>query len=320
MSGVRALLLCAIAAGAPTAWSSDAQPIATRNHRPMSLIFLRMPFAGEPLGVKERRLELDLTLANDFRRRLEVDEDSEVDRLGVTYRWGLGRSREVWVDGALLSRSGGFLDPIIDAWHRAVLGWSDRARITTERGRSVVALEGEYSFGSATGVGDVTVGITQRLGPRFAVSAAVKLPTGDAGRLLGSGAVDAGVSVEGWTPLGRGWSLYGQIGLIAQGNATRVSGSRSLVDQEAMALVWAKNSKDTWIAQWQSERSPTVTGVSAVDATHRLITFGYRRKLSEYATLELFFSEDRDLFNGRFPEGANIGPDFTAGARYTWKF
>lgn len=303
-----------------SAQASDAQPIQTRNHRPISLLFLRMPFAGEPLGRQERRFGLDLTVANDFRRRFTVDEDSEVDRLGISYRQGLGEDREFWAEGALISRSGGFLDPIIDAWHRMVLGWADRARISTERGRSIVALEDEYAFGSARGIGDVTVGFTQRLGARFAVSAAVKLPTGDASRLLGSGGVDVGVSVEGWRPLGCGWSLHGQIGLVAQGKATRVTGSRSLVDQEAIALVWSKNTRDTWIVQWQSERSPTVTGVSAVDASHRLVTFGYRRKLTEHASLELFFSEDRDLFNGRFPEGANVGPDFTAGARYTWKF
>jgi hypothetical protein len=282
-------------------------------------MFLRMPLAQWPVGTKGE-WSADLTIANDLRRLGPLDEDAEIDRLAFTRRWSLDEKRDAWIEVPVLSRGSGFLDEIIDWWHRNVLRWTDPARDFTPHRRSVIALDGEYSFGSASGLGDVTLGATQSLGPRAAVSAAVKVPTGNPARLLGSGAFDVGVSIDYRAPIARRWTVHAQVGLVAQGTATRLPGTRGLVDQEALALIYAPNSRDSWIAQWQSERSPIVTGVAGADATHRLITFGYRRRLSERETLELFFSEDRDLFNGSFPEGANVGPDFTGGIRYRVRF
>lgn len=284
-------------------------------------MFLRMPLGRWPVGREAKgEWSVDLTIANDLRRIGVLDEDAEIDRLSLGRRWSLGVDREVWLEVPILSRGSGFLDEIIDWWHRNVLRWTDSARDFTPHRRSVIALDGEYSFGSASGLGDVTIGATQAFGPRLSASAALKIPSGDPSRLLGSGAFDVGFSVDYRAPIARRWSLHTQIGLVAQGTATRLPGTRGLVDQEAVAVIYAPNSRDTWIAQWQGERSPIVTGVPGADATHRLITFGYRRRLSAHETLELFFSEDRDLFNGAFPEGANVGPDFTGGIRYRVRF
>ncbi|HRI43480.1 MAG TPA: DUF3187 family protein [Fimbriimonadaceae bacterium] len=296
-------------------------PIQTRNHRAISLMFLRMPLGRLPDSTQAKgEWSIDLTIANDLRRIGFLDEDAELDRISIGRRWSLGADREVWLEVPILARGSGFLDELIDWWHRNVLRWTDPARDFTPPRRSTIALAGEYSFGSASGLGDVTIGATQAFGPRLSASAALKLPTGDPSRLLGSGSFDAGLSVDYRAPIVRRWSLHAQVGLVAQGAATRLPSTRGLVDQEALAVIYARNSRDTWIFQWQSERSPIVTGVSGADATHRLITIGYRRRLSDRETLELFFSEDRDLFNGAFPEGANIGPDFTGGIRYRVRF
>ena len=63
-----------------------------------------------------------------------------------------------------------------------------------------------------------------------------------------------------------------------------------------------------------------MTGVAGSDATHRHLTFGYRRYLGKSEDLELYFNEDRDVFNGKFPEGANIAPDFSIGIAWTRHF
>jgi hypothetical protein len=99
-----------------------------------------------------------------------------------------------------------------------------------------------------------------------------------------------------------------------------LQGARGIVHQEGLALTWQPNMRDVFVAQWQGEASALSTGVAGSDATHRLITFGYRRRLSASQSVEGVFSEDRDLFSGTFPEGANIGPDFTAGLRWTVRF
>jgi len=279
-----------------------------------------MPLQPPPGDPSKGEWSLDLTVANDLRRLGILDEDAEVDRLSIGRSWGIGSDRRIWVEIPILSRGSGFLDEIIDWWHRNVLRWTDPARDFTPHRRSIIALGDEYSFGSGSGLGDITVGATKSFGDRVSASFALKVPTGNPSRLLGSGAFDAGVSIDYRAPISRRWSVHAQVGLVAQGTATRLPGTRGLVDQEALALVYSPNSRDTWIAQWQSERSPIVTGVPGADATHRLITIGYRRKLSDREYIELYFSEDRDLFNGAFPEGANVGPDFTGGIRYRWSF
>ena len=108
--------------------------------------------------------------------------------------------------------------------------------------------------------------------------------------------------------------------MILQGAAPELEGERTLVHQEALALIYQPNSRDEWVLQWQGESSAVETGVSGSDATHRLVTFGYQRRLGTREFLQLYFSEDRDLFNGTWPEGANIGPDFTIGARWSRAF
>lgn len=310
----------AVAAALQPRLPIQPMPIQTRNHRAIALAFLRMPLAGPALGKGERAWEVGLTTANDFRSRPGMFEDAEIDRLEVLYRMGWQKNRELWFSGALLNRGGGFLDPIIDWWHRNILGWTDKIRDITPYGGSTILLDGEYQFGSAAGLGDVTVGLTQTLNPRLSASVALKLPTGDAARLMGSGAPDLGVSVDYRFPIARKFSGHAQVGVVLQGKATRLPATRSLIDQECLALIYTPNSRDSWIVQWQSERAPITTGARGADASHRLVTFGFRRQMSARETIELYFSEDRDLFNGKWPEGANVGPDFTAGVRYGWKF
>lgn len=296
----------------------DFGPLATRNHRASALPFLRF----EPrYGVLGSGVEdaLSLAVANDFRRAskgaLQVEEDGETTRIAWVRRNALGDGTEWGWELPVLSRGGGFLDPVIDWWHANVLHWSNPERDATPFGRSEVRLPGSPQFGSAAGLGDVSVFGARSIGPNVVLRCALKLPTGDASRLLGSGGVDAGAMVDARRPLGRGWTGYAGVGFVAQSPASQLDGTRGWADQEYLALVYRPNRKDEWIVQWQSERAPLSTGVPASDATHRLVSFAFRRRVAADRTLELYFSEDRDLFSGRFPEAANIGPDITIGIR-----
>jgi hypothetical protein len=303
--------------------AQDFGPIATRNHRSLSLPFLRIAPRSGVLNLGESRLGFGWTVANEFRGLPEkgpyaVFEDQETSRFDLSFRRGLAGGREWSVEVPVIVRGGGFLDPVISWWHKNVLGWSDPGRAATPDGRCEVTVPGAH-FGSAWGLGDVSAAFSQRLSGNLVGTASLKLPTGNARQLLGSGAVDAGVALDWNTPLGSRWTLFAQGGLIVQGKATELPNSRDLVHQELVGFMYKPNSRDAWIAQWQGEASSTETGVPGSDATHRLLTFGYQRRLSSTHFLEMFFSEDRDVFNGRFPEGANLGPDFTAGLRLTVK-
>lgn len=321
---MRSLPLVVLALTASISTAQDLGPIATRNHRAISLPFLRFEPRPNLLGSGERLWEASWTSANDFRLLSQgsrsVTEDHEVQRLGITYRQGLKNGLEWSIELPWISRGGGFQDPIIDWWHANVLHWSDPQRDSTRFGRSVVQVPGSSFNGSTDGIGDISIYLAKPLTKGVVGSVGLKLPTGNAQNLLGSGAFDAGAYVQAQVQIARKLRLHAQLGLVAQGKATELDDSRALVHQEGFALVWQPNSRDAWIAQWQGEASATETGVPGSDATHRLITIGYKRKLSAKQQLDLFFSEDRDVFNGKFPEGANVGPDFTVGIRFGLKF
>ena len=296
-------------------------PMDTRNHRALSLLFLRFSPAQEALPPGSEQWTFIYTNANDFRvlpgiGNPVLQEDYEISRLLIGFRTSPSRGTEWYFELPLVARGGGFMDSIIIWWHAHVLGWSRGARELFPEGRSKLSRAGRYDEGSAFGLGDATAGYRRDLPGGLVLRAAAELPFGNSGELLGSGSADLGFSLDVSRPLGKQWTVAVQAAVVLQGDGGRLDGVRGLVDQESLAVIWSPNSKDQWVAQWQSERAPVETGVSGADATHRLITFGYRRRMSASETLELFFSEDRDLFRGRAPLLANVGPDFTFGVIY----
>ena len=302
--------------------AQDFGPIETRNLRSLSVPFLRIDPRTPVLGKGERSLSVGLQAANDMRRLGggAVSEDYEIDRLLLRYRMGMSGGWDVTFDLPFLTRGGGILDPFIEAWHDIVLGGIP-GNIRTDQpfGRSYVRVPGA-SFGSASGIGDVSMAATKAIDGRTMATVAVKLPTGNGRQILGSGNFDAGLAVQHRVPLGGRFDLYAQLGVIGQGEATDLPSARGLVHQEALALGWRATSRDHWVFQWQSEASATQTGVGGSDASHRLLSLAWQRRISSGQTLEVFFSEDGDWINYRAPELVNIGPDFTAGIRWVRRF
>ncbi|MCX7800530.1 MAG: DUF3187 family protein [Fimbriimonadales bacterium] len=297
------------------AQAASQELVPTRNHRGVSLAFYRWTPLGVGPSPGESRWSVGWTEANEFREAGDHLEDCETTRLALEFRRGLEGGWQFAAEIPLLARHGGFLDGVIDWWHAAVLGWSDPARDAAPLGRAVVRGPALGSFASAEGVGDASVRAARELG-RWRLGAALKLPTGDAAGLLGSGGFDLCVAAEAGWELSRTWSLEAYAAWVAQGSPTRLRRARDGALQAGFGLVWKPNSRDRWIAQWQHEDSALRTGVAPLDAPHRLVTFGYRRLLGGGRSVEAFFTEDRDLFNGAWPEGANTGPDFAIGLRY----
>lgn len=297
-----------LALAASCAWAQG--PIDTRNHEAASLAFLRLEPRGELLAPSERTLGFDFSSANLLRFQGGYREDQETERLGVRYRMGVARG-EWSVEVPFLSRGGGFQDPLISAYHD-LIGISN-FRGTVPFGLEEERIPGSGSFGSDTGLGDVTVAYSRALGRQAFVSYAVKLPTGNAGGLLGSGGVDLGVSLYDRWKLGRHFALFGQLGGVFQGHAARLDHARSLVDQEALALEYRPNSRDGYVFQWQSEPSALITGVQTFDGPHRQLSLGWSRRLSGKDSVQVYFNEDGDFLNFRVPQLVNVAPDFTFG-------
>lgn len=321
VSGVRLVFVALPAllfALPPLAFSQTVDPIATRNHRALSLAFLRLQPRGLLLTERSTELAFGWTLANDLRLARSpgsptIEEDYEVSRLGVTVRRGLSPALEGFLEASLIERGGGSLDAVIDWWHRNVLFWTDPLRDESPRGRSLIALPDGSRFGSAAGLGDITAGLSGRFRDDWLWTFAMKIPTGNATALLGSGGWDVGIALQRATSWGDRWSWGTQFGAVWQGPAKALRDSRRWVDQEALWLGYRYNSRTDLILQWQSEASALRSGIPASDAAHRLVTFGYRRRIADGQWLDVFISEDRDLPSGAIPEIANTGPDFTIG-------
>jgi len=239
--------------------AQDFGLVQTRNHRALSLAFLRFEPRPSLLGPGEQRWDFSITSANDF-RFLDttggiVEEDYEVQRLVLAFRDGLRNGMEWSIEVPYLSRGGGFQDPIIDWWHANVLHWNDNLRDSTRFGRSISQIPGASFKGSADGLGDISLFLSKPLAKGLVGSVGFKIPTGNANNLLGSGAIDAGIYLQGRLPIARKLALHAQAGLVAQGDAKEIPDSRPLVHQEGIGLVWQPNSRDAWIAQWQGESS-----------------------------------------------------------------
>ncbi len=309
---------CLTAIAILTASVSLAQadgPIQTRNGRSFSLLFLRFAPSAQVLETNQNEFSAGWLCANDYRSYFGVLEDQETSRFELSYRKGLKDGWEMQVEVPYLIRSGGFLDPIIDWWHKSILGLEPPGRSSVPFGHCLVSLPG-YTFHSANGLGDTTVRLAKKLGPNAVGAVGIKAPTGNDGGLLGSGAFDIGASVTGNYAIGMRLKAYAQLAYVVQGKATAVPGTRSNILQESLALEWNRNSRDSWILQWQGEDSAIRTGNPVSDSQHRILSLGYRRKLTPNRWIELHFSEDGDFLDYNVPAIANVGPDFTIGARY----
>ncbi len=304
----------------------DLGPIETRNGRVVCLPFLRFSPSAGFLTEGQQQFDASIQIINDVRRNPKdlqqpstLEEDQETQRLAFRYRKGLKDGLEASVEVPLLFRNGGFMDPIINWYHFAVLGPQNRVRDFLPFGRSFVRIPGVGDFGSAGGIGDITLALRKQVSPRFSIGGALKLPTGSASELLGSGAFDFGVNAEYQTMIGRKWQLNASLGAVLQGKPTVLKQARSLVDQESLAITYRKNSRDAFVAQYQNEASPTVVGWVGNDDRHVMLTFGYERRISDDQRLDFYFSEDHDLLPGA-KELVNIAPDFTIGIRWSRRF
>lgn len=296
-------------------------PLEVRNLRSLSLPFLRLDPRRPVLATGEKTITLDFTAANElnYLGNGEIREDYEMDRLLVRTRRGIGRGWDVTVDASLLSRGGGFLDPIVKAWHDHVLAGLNPYRTDAPFGRNYIVLP-DARFGAATGIGDISFAATKRLGAHSMVTVAAKLPTGNAGQAVGSGGADVATAFQTQVPLMRKLDLHLQAGVVVQSPSSSLSHARGLVHQAAFALTYRANSRDQWVMQLQSEDSATVTGVTASDTGHRIFSAGFQRRIDSRSWLELVFCENQDWPNWPIPRLANQGPDFTAGIKLTRKF
>ncbi|RYG35545.1 DUF3187 family protein [bacterium] len=311
-------LLLPVLAGAQTG------PLEIRNGRFLNLPFLRPAPRGSVLLRGQKEWGIQFSLINDVRTAygsdsvLRVSEDAEVAMLNLRYRQGLGNGLDATLEIPLLSRGGGVLDGFLDGYHR-LLGLQGGARRGLAYGRSEIDVN-DRRFGSATGIGDTTAALSWQATPRLVTRASVKLPTGDANRLFGSGRTDVAADAIYRLPMGPRMDLWGQLGAVHQGGSKALPGAIDWSHVASLTLEIRANTRDTYFGLWQSEDAALGTGAAMSDETHRVVSLGYRRRMSNSSSLEAWFMEDGDFLNYKAKWFSNLGPDVVFGLGLRYRF
>ncbi len=319
--------LCLLAAGTAAAQQSAPLygPIEARNLRSLQMPFFRFTLHGSTLVKGEREFQFVWNESNDFRvirnqQHQEVlREDQETTRFTLSKREGLGHGVEIGIDVPIEFRGGGFMDPLINWWHNNLIHSPHPDRDATPTGQNGIRYPGGEFSGNQFGLGDVSLTVSKQFNHRFRGNLGFKVPTGDPGRFLGSGAPDAGVSFDYSAAINGNWTLQLMGGVIGQGKGT-LRGARGIAHQEAAVLIWHPNSKNSFVGQWVSESAAIQTGIPTSDATHRTLMFAWQHRIAARTRLDLYFMEDRDFLAGAMPEVANIAPDFGIGIALKFRF
>ena len=198
------LFLLVLLGMAGVAGAADLTPLATRNQSPLVQIY-GLPAAAPATVLAPRQSAVSLT-EDVASNNIEVDGpneslllDGETYRTTLRLRHGLPGGGEIGLAIPYIVQTGGFLDGFIIDWHNT-FGLPQGGRNEEPRNRLLY----RYQRGNSTpllldsraaGLGDIVLTGGWQLpassqSNTFALRASLKLPTGDADKLLGSGSTD----------------------------------------------------------------------------------------------------------------------------------
>lgn len=152
-----------------------------------------------------------------------VDLDGEVAHGALRLRRGVGKEMDVEVELGLTFATQGFLDKLIESWHR-LLGLPNGGRGFVEDGRysmraNQIGIDAYELEGNRLALSDVALVVTRELAREdehpFALAwrAGVELPLGDDEAGFGNGGIDWGTGLVAERTRGR-WSVFFGTGLV----------------------------------------------------------------------------------------------------------
>ena len=238
--------------------ASEITPFYSFNQSPVVQIY-GLPALGSArvLAPNQTRIELNEIIANNFTGEPLANEtllfDGESYRTTLSVAHGISRDMEVGIEIPYLSIRGGHLDSFVEGFHD-LFGLPDAGRSAVPRNRL------RYSYlrngttlldinEPASGIGDIRLtGAWQWHAPHSdsgylgALRGSLKLPTGDAAGLLGSGSTDLAV----WgsfacnpTVCGDSLQWYAGLGGLYVGKGDVLSGQqRDLVGFGSVGVGW----------------------------------------------------------------------------------
>lgn len=307
IAGSATFLLMA-ASGLP-ADAMGAGALVDKDLNPLTVVF-GFPDSTEgakTLPVGRHGLALTLASASHNIEAIEADErlafDGETSRVALAWRYGVSDRLELGSEVSYLWHHSGNLDSLIEDWHD-FFGLPDGPRETREQDQL------EYSYldnqGSrinlqrnTRGLGDVrlTAGWQLPGGPDHsrALRFSVKLPTGDAGRLLGSGGTDFSLGLAGeaaaiWNS--SRWSGHYRADVIRIGRPEFLTGrSKAIVGQVAGGLTYKAGNVDLK-AQARVRSALFESAIRNLGGVSVYLAFGAEFRMPRGYTLALSVGED----------------------------
>jgi hypothetical protein len=232
-------------------------PIYVANQNPFVQIYGLPKFEGGTVTPKGR-LELGFMFYvsnNAFDAQDENSSiiwDAEVAEYLLQARYGLFDWLELGMDAPLVDISGGYLDSLIQHTHKLWTMPNTRQDAFEKNSLHLQYIEGgvtNYTTKSrATGLGDIRItGAIPLIGGRgeadrsLALRSVLKLPTGDADKLLGSGGVDVSVGLS-FTDVESlsAWNLYYALqgGAVLTGDSDLFSNQEDAIGYAGVHLGW----------------------------------------------------------------------------------
>jgi len=238
------LLLCLLASLPGIALGFELQPLVTRNLSP-SVIGFGLPSLGAARvltpGSGQGQLIFDL-ISNSTEKTTSTENllfDGESYRLALAGDYGYASGLEFGFALPLISHQGGVLDSFIENWHDA-FGLPQGIRDQTAHNQLDYSYLHQNGAGFSVqsdqaGIGDLSLRTAWQLfldddkRQAIAMRASLKLPTGSAEKLTGSGSTDFAVWLSGeqrQDTIAGQLFLYGGGGLLASSDGDLLSGQR----------------------------------------------------------------------------------------------
>lgn len=228
---VLAVMLWAVQAAAQPSPNTGAAPqaFAFFDQNPVAQVY-GLPRAGgyTVLAPGRQRLTLHLSQSSHFIAQTHNGEtllfDGATTRAALVYARGLGAGWQARITLPFVAHNGGFADNLINEFHD-LFGFGEGLRGAVPDGRQIYRYrrDGQTRLrveGSPADIGDIRLGLKKRLGGfgdwALTAAAQVKLPTGDAGELTGSGGTDLAV----WAVIGNNrrrtsaWRMLAAAGVL----------------------------------------------------------------------------------------------------------
>ena len=257
-------------------------------------------------GAWHAGLRVDYT--SHYTDQENVDErllfDGETTRAALIFKRGFRGRWQASIEIPFVDHSDGFADGFIDDFHD-VFGFADGGRSGAPRDRQTFRYRRDGRLvldvsDSPSGIGDVRLGVKKHLAGMgdwgMSVASELKLPTGDADRLTGSGTADVSL----WGTLGNNqhgqsrWRMLAGVGGLYSGEGDVLEEQRV----QSVAFGWATLGYAlirSFVVEVQAYTHSSFyddTDIEALDGTAVAGALGFDWPLTQQSSLDFAIIED----------------------------